>query len=61
MSYPKLRRFQILYNGLRLGVPETANVDLTRERLGFFQVFWPVPQGKEKESYFQLLSPAYSA
>lgn len=38
MSQMKFRRFQILYSGLRLGVPETASVDLTRERLGFFQV-----------------------
>lgn len=38
MSQPKLHRFKTLYNGLRLGVPETVNVELSRERLGFFQV-----------------------
>jgi len=38
MSQTKLRRFQTLFDGLKLGVLESVNVDLGRERLGFFQV-----------------------
>ena len=38
MAQTKLRRFQTLFDGLKLGMFESVNVDLGRERLGFFQV-----------------------